>query len=150
MEVRIGALDRYGPIGHLCGVLATFVAKNNICCYLKKGTSKRAFFSPSGPKVAGRGQIRFGVKICVEPVKMQIFHLKFAPFVCDTSSSRFTVLPKLVPEAKNGKNRQKWPKNRIFRKSIKCEQNLKWTQNWSGNVFLVQKHPLNTFFITIQ
>ena len=150
MEVWVGALGRYGPLGQLWSVLPTFVAKNNICCYLKKGTSKRAFFFPSGPCGAGRGQIRFGVKICVEPVKMQIFHLKFAPFVCDTSSSRFTVLPKLVPEAKNDKNHQKWPKNRIFRKSIKCEQNLKWTQNWSGNVFLVQKHPLNTFFITLQ
>ena len=150
MEVWVGALGRYGPLGQLWSVLATFVAKNNICCYLKKETQKRAFFGPIGPGCAWWVQIRFGVKICVEPVKMLILPAQIVTFVCDTTSSRFTVLPKLVPEAKNDKNRQKWPKNRIFRKSIKCEQNLKWTQNWSGNVFLVQKHPLNTFFITLQ
>ena len=150
MEVWVGALGRYGPLGQLWRVLATFIAKNSICCYLKKGTSKRAFLGLYGPRGAGRGQIRFGGKICVEPVKMLILPAQIATFVCDTTSLRFTVLPKSVSEAKNGKNRQKWPKNRIFRKSIKCEQNLKWTQNWSGNVFLVQKHPLNTFFITLQ
>ena len=102
MEVWVGALGRYGPLGQLWSVLPTFVAKNNICCYLKKGTSKRAFLALFGPGWAGRGKIRFGVKICVEPVKMLILHNQIAIFVCDTTSSRFTVLPKSVPEAKNG------------------------------------------------
>ena len=112
--MRVGALDRYGPPGHLWGVLATFVAKNNICCYLKSGGQKCTFLRPNGPGWAGRGKIRFGVKICVEPVKMVILHDQIATFVCDTSSSRLTVLLKLVPEAKIAKN---GPKNAFFEKA---------------------------------
>ena len=55
MEVWVGALGRYGPLRKLWSVLPTFVAKNNICCYLKKETTKRAFLDPSGPRGAGRG-----------------------------------------------------------------------------------------------
>ena len=59
MEVWVGALGRYGPLGQHLLVKTTFVAKNNICCYLKIGTSKRTFFDLYGPGCAWWVQIKF-------------------------------------------------------------------------------------------
>ena len=65
MEVRVGALDRYGPLGQLWGVLATFVAKNNICCYLKSGGQKMHVFATKWTWVGGAGENTFwGENLC--------------------------------------------------------------------------------------
>ena len=69
MDVWVGALGRYGPLGQLWSVWATFVAKNNICCYLKKETQKRVFFGLIGPGCAWWVHIRFGVKFVWNPLR---------------------------------------------------------------------------------
>ena len=106
-----------------------------------------AFFGPDGPGSAKWQKMSFGMRFCVEPVKMRVLHHKKIWFVSNTSTPHSTGTRKWVPRANFDEKCPKLPKNRLFWKSLRNSQSDLWSWNFTKTALWGLKKLKNRIFV---